>query len=44
MVIYYMLTAECALYQYCPKGLVEHGAVVVGNRWDNPELLKEGSV
>jgi len=29
---------------YCPKGLVEHGAVVAGNRWDNPELLKEGSV
>lgn len=26
---------------YCPKGLVEHGAVVAGNRWDNPELLKE---
>ena len=29
---------------YCPKGLVEHGAVVAGNRWDNPELMKEGSV
>ena len=29
---------------YCPKGLVEHGAVVAGNRWDNPELLKEVSV
>ncbi len=29
---------------YCPKGLVEHGAVVAGNRWDNPELLKEESV
>lgn len=21
-----------------------HGAVVIGNKWDNPELLKEGSV